>query len=324
MAWSVQMQLAYESIKCSENGAFSGFADDVCRALFRVRAERKIGGDFAWGWRKHDFGDLQLTELACDPVRISKTRTDISVGPVSSYFVTLQLSGNASVSQCDREALLEPGDFTLIDSDLPYRIDFNEPVQRLILKVPKGIVGRRMDVFSNPVAQRFCGVSGLNAVFVNYLSTLALQSHNIEPRHFRMLSTRLADFLVAALENDLYGEMAASVTTNQAAFLRRIQDYILLHLADPDLSPGMIAEHHGITDRYLHSLFHGIGTTVATWIRDARLERCRAELENPQFAKRTVTEICLAWGFNDSAHFSRKFREKFGISPRECRARALN
>lgn len=318
------MQLLYLGVDRLQNTAFSCFADDICRNLFRVRAENKISGAFGWGWRKHDFGDIQLTELACDPVTISKTRSELSSDPPSSYFVTLQLSGQASVSQCNREALLTPGDFTLIDGDLPYRINFDEPVQRLILKVPKPIVARRLDVFANPVAQRFRGLSGLNAVFVNYMSTLAQHGHTIEPRHFRMLSARLADFLVAALENDLNGDLAASVTTNQAALLRRIHDYIQLHLSDPELGPRTIAEQHQITDRYLHSLFSSIGTTVATWIRDARLERCKAELENPQFARRSITEVCFAWGFNDSAHFSRKFREKFGMSPRACRMKALN
>jgi len=318
------MQLAYLGIDRTENTAFSGFADNICRSIFKVRAERKISGNFGWGWRKHDFGDLELTELACDPVRISKSRSEISGAQSNSFFVTLQLSGNASVVQRDREAFLTPGDFTLVDGDLPYRIDFDEPVQRLILKMPKGIVGRRLDVFSNPLAQRFSGVSGLNAVFVNYLSTLARESHNIEPRHFKMLSTRLADFLMSSLENDLYGDLSATVTTNQATHIRQIQDYIVLHLADPDLSPAMIANHHNITDRYLHSLFSETGVTVATWIRDARLERCKAELENPQLARRTVTEICFSWGFNDSAHFSRKFKEKYGQSPRACRAKALN
>ena len=33
-----------------------------------------------------------------------------------------------------------------------------------------------------------------------------------------------------------------------------------------------------------------------------------------------VTEIAFRNGFNSSAHFSKSFRAKFGISPRECRA----
>ena len=33
-----------------------------------------------------------------------------------------------------------------------------------------------------------------------------------------------------------------------------------------------------------------------------------------------VSEIAFAWGFNDAAHFSRAFRERFGCSPRELRA----
>jgi len=35
---------------------------------------------------------------------------------------------------------------------------------------------------------------------------------------------------------------------------------------------------------------------------------------------KTITEIAFFWGFSDSAHFSRSFRRRFGISPRIFRA----
>jgi AraC-like DNA-binding protein len=32
-----------------------------------------------------------------------------------------------------------------------------------------------------------------------------------------------------------------------------------------------------------------------------------------------ISDIAFAWGFNDLAHFSRIFKQKFGASPREWR-----
>ena len=50
-------------------------------------------------------------------------------------------------------------------------------------------------------------------------------------------------------------------------------------------------------------------------------EMCiRDSLCDPALAARSISEIAVAWGFNDAAHFSRAFRARFGRSPRELRA----
>jgi len=50
-----------------------------------------------------------------------------------------------------------------------------------------------------------------------------------------------------------------------------------------------------------------------------RLERCRRDLLDPAHAARHISDIAFAWGFNDLAHFSRIFKQRFGASPREWR-----
>jgi AraC-like DNA-binding protein len=85
--------------------------------------------------------------------------------------------------------------------------------------------------------------------------------------------------------------------------------------------PARIAAAHGLSVRHVHRLFHESGDTVAAAIRRGRLDRCRADLEDPSQRARSVTEIALRWGFNDSAHFSRAFKARFGLSPRAARKR---
>jgi acetamidase/formamidase len=41
---------------------------------------------------------------------------------------------------------------------------------------------------------------------------------------------------------------------------------------------------------------------------------------NPVYAQLSISEISFRWGFNDAAHFSRAFREHFGVAPRSLRA----
>ena len=69
-------------------------------------------------------------------------------------------------------------------------------------------------------------------------------------------------------------------------------------------------------------MFKSEPLTPAQYIWERRLEACSRDLLEPRLAGRTVAEIAYGRGFNDAAHFSRAFRERFGCSPREWRLRA--
>lgn len=103
---------------------------------------------------------------------------------------------------------------------------------------------------------------------------------------------------------------------------RRLVRLVEARLDDPDLTPAAIAADAGISTRHLHRIFTATGASFATFVRAARLERCRAALGDPRQGDRSVTDIAFSWGFNDAAHFSRSFRAAYGISPRGWRATA--
>ena len=80
-----------------------------------------------------------------------------------------------------------------------------------------------------------------------------------------------------------------------------------------------VAQAEGISERYLQKLFEGTGSNFTHYLRERRLQRSWADLSNPAEAHHSISEIAYRYGFNDSAHFSRAFRDRFGLSPREFR-----
>jgi AraC-like DNA-binding protein len=56
-------------------------------------------------------------------------------------------------------------------------------------------------------------------------------------------------------------------------------------------------------------------------VLEQRLARSARELSRAQSAHLTVTQIAFASGFADAAHFSRAFRRRYGVSPRDYRGR---
>ncbi|MBO0882368.1 MAG: helix-turn-helix domain-containing protein, partial [Mycobacterium sp.] len=92
--------------------------------------------------------------------------------------------------------------------------------------------------------------------------------------------------------------------------------YIDDHLGDPTLNPATIAAAHAVSVRTLYSAVQGLGMTLAAYVRDRRLARCYDDL---MLGADPVGQIAFRWGFTSPEHFSRAFRQRYGIPPSQIR-----
>jgi AraC-like DNA-binding protein len=127
---------------------------------------------------------------------------------------------------------------------------------------------------------------------------------------------------------DRMDEPGAAPDVLRGSLAERVHAFIESHLGEPELTPAAVAAAHHISLRYLHKLFEPEPHGVAGLIRQRRLERCRHDLLDPAQADRPVAGIAAHWGFSSAAHFSRVFREAYGLPPAEfrraCRLRAAS
>jgi transcriptional regulator GlxA family with amidase domain len=103
----------------------------------------------------------------------------------------------------------------------------------------------------------------------------------------------------------------------------RIKAFVREHLRDPDLGVDMLAGRLNLSPRHIHRLFKSEPQHLMRWVWSERLRHCYGDLSRVSQRYRTVAQIAFAWGFNDSAHFSRAFRRRYGLAPSEVRQRAL-
>jgi acetamidase/formamidase/AraC-like DNA-binding protein len=129
----------------------------------------------------------------------------------------------------------------------------------------------------------------------------------------------LVDLLLTLAHQSAGPASDTRATATQAAILYRICQTIERRLDDPELAPARVAQAEGISERYLQKLFEGVGDNFTHYVRERRLQGAWADLSNPAEAHRSISDISYAYGFGDSAHFSRTFRHRFGLPPREFR-----
>ncbi|MFI6937252.1 helix-turn-helix domain-containing protein [Streptomyces sp. NPDC050287] len=87
-------------------------------------------------------------------------------------------------------------------------------------------------------------------------------------------------------------------------------------LAEPQLSPAMLARELNVSLRTLHRAFAETGESVTAYIRDRRLEEARLAL-TARSGRLSVSELAAHWQFADSSHFIRAFKKRYGQTPTE-------
>lgn len=115
------------------------------------------------------------------------------------------------------------------------------------------------------------------------------------------------------------GDDRARAQTWHETELSRILEYVRQRLTERDLKPADVAAAHFISERHLSRLCRRAGFSLSEWIIQQRLEGARAELADVSRAGVPVRAIAARWGFASAAHFSRRFRGEYGLSPVEWR-----
>lgn len=262
--------------------------------------------------------EVAVFDIAATPHRVRRTPALIAAGDEPYFKLSLQLEGDARLSQDGRTADIRPGDLAIYDTTRPYELEFDGDNRALVIMFPQRVVDLPASSVAEVTAVVFSRESALGRVIIPFLTELGTSIERLHgPDGIRLVHSAL-DLLVTLLSSRLHVE-----TDPRRRLTQDIRAYVDARLGDPSLTPASIAQAHFISVRHLHATFSADGVTLAAWIRERRLDRIRRDLADPMHAGESLHQIAARWGLPDAAHFSRLFRSRFGESPRDHRRRAL-
>lgn len=259
-------------------------------------------------------GELAFSHIKNNPVCVR--RTERSVGRIADrhYILKFQSQGHSLFSQFGKAAHLRPGDFVLCDNTEPYQLLIAGASEQVAVVVPDHLLDTDIPDLRETIGCRMSREVALNSVVGELIRSLILRVADLSPAAQRQSQTSLLNLISIALRE---GQAQPGFAGEPGDRLAAIMHFIQTHLKDPDLSPQRIATEHGISPRYVHMLFKAAGSSVGRFVREQRVERCRMKLDEK--AGMTLTNIALEWGFSDLAHFSRSFKDRYGVSPQRYR-----
>jgi acetamidase/formamidase/AraC-like DNA-binding protein len=307
----------FTSESYSEDARLEAWRDVLSAVGLRPSAGSAVQTGHATASRRNAEG-VVLARLAAGSQAVSPLPHLADDVPI----MLLPLEDGVSLRTSTGHQIVSIGHLLLLPRRSDWSVAFQRDMRAVVLSVTsQAFHGRKV---SRPVFDevRVLAPGGFAEVFSRTLESAARNIETLSDSEWAAVAQSLAG-LVPIFVRQLAPPATDGGTATQAAILHRLCQTIERKLDDPDLTPARVAEAEGISERYMQRLFEGSGSSFTHYLRERRLQRTSAELSNPAEAHHSISEIAYRNGFNDSAHFSRAFRHRFGLSPREFRAQEI-
>lgn len=263
-------------------------------------------------------GPVRLAHVATSGMDTTRTGRQTSSDEAPTIALSLGVGHGGVIEQHGEEVATSSATLSLVELTRPYRSripprtnGWSAKIPLLELGLPYGILAKaRHGVARSPV----------HTVFAHHLQDLERQADRLDGS----MSTALLGTATVALARALISSAAAderyAVEALADTLLLRVQAFIRARLTDPHLTPEAIAAAHHVSVRHLYKTFSAADLRLEQWIIWLRLEGARRDLAGPQARHRTIAGVARHWCFPNASHFTHRFREAYGVTPRDWQA----
>jgi hypothetical protein len=255
----------------------------ICEALAALEPRARAA--------RHDFPSavvsLRIGEITCSTVEsqaqlVRRGHNEIHRDPSDSVFINLQMTGICVVSQDGRESVVEPGQFTIIDTARPFQLGFGIQFSLLCIAIPRDLLLSRSSAPRLLCACSYDTRSGAGHIAALAMRGLLQGGEVINRTAANRLITGMCELIAAAAQCADPPQLCQAEMT-RANVLAAAKETILRCLDDPLLSAKVIAQRlhperctdllsarkRGCTTSCATSAWRGVPWISATeWITD--------------------------------------------------------
>jgi AraC family transcriptional regulator, positive regulator of tynA and feaB len=249
-------------------------------------------------------------------IAFKRTSKHVSASTSDDILLCHQLVGTSYFEDPARQTDLKPGGLMLLDPMRPYSGRLEDDTQLLVAKLPRVALEARIGAASS-LSLLSIGGTPISGILVGVFGSLA-QCEGTRDDH-ATVADRTLDLVASCLASAAKTDHLA-LSNRKAMMALRVREAVEARLSDSLLTPDAIAAAVGCTARYANMVLAEQGTSIGRLIFERRLERCRLTLADVRMHHRSITDIAFGWGFKNLAHFSRSFKDAYGLTPRDFRA----
>lgn len=308
--------------------AISAWRDWAASTIAPIEVEVFDPQAFAARWTSYGIGQLRLLHLHAPAQRVTHTGADsAAMRAAPSIQLVYARKGVHHTTMAGRTFDVEPGQFVLLDNTRFYQMEMVEEHEAVDLMMPQGWLERYLPDPSALLARPVSVRSGWGAPLGALLETIIGNGRDGRvngglddaPLPRPLIAEQLGSLLALAMGMPEADEAPGTSGRHRGQLASRILRRIESDYADAELSPEAVAAQIGISKRYLQTLLAARGTSFVAELNATRLDRASELLADPRSAGLAVADVAFNSGFLDPGYFTRLYRKRFGITPREWR-----
>ena len=268
-----------------------------------------------------EFGAANIFTHRSSGIRLLRTAKLARQDAMPVVALAVQQRGYGRIEQGGHQRVVTPGELIAVDLSAPYDYSWSGDGGAGALQIPYDQVGLPLDVVRRAAAE--LTTSPIYRLVTAHIAQLGRDPAGItaDPAAAAATAAASIDLVRALLASAAHSRRHARPVFAET-LLTRIRAFTRLRLADPELTPAMIAAAHGISLRQLYKVCADAGLSLEQWIITERLHRVRQELTRPDRRHLPIATIALRWGFRDPTHFTRRFKAQYGVTPSQWRQAA--
>lgn len=288
---------------------------DLVQPLFRVSIDEEAAASFRAEVKAVPVADALLTTATSRAQSFERSMGDVRSSGWDHVVIQHYVGGGFEGLCGDRTVSVAAGDINVLDLNRTLHTRATD-FSNLTLILPRD---RLPIAGSHDLHGRAIGRGGaLAAVIGNHLRSLAEHAGSLSARE----ASAALDALCLLLSGSDLREADPLVRAAACASVHdRVCAYIDRHLDDPAMNPAGIAASCRVSRATLYRLF-GFEGGVMAYIAGRRLDRAFMTLSRSDDGRSSIAQVAFRSGFTSETHFSRSFRARFGMSPRDVRRRA--
>lgn len=243
----------------------------------------------------------------------TKPQTNQGLKLVSSYRVHLVVSGEATIVFSNGSHQLRKGDLFFGIPYVPYAIESGEDFEYIYISFLGSRANEIMEFLKN---------KNKNIIFHDMDALIPMWQEGllVNQEIFALRSESVLLYSLSFLGDTLYCQEDNQRTNSEPA--RIIKKYLDDHFAEPDLSLNKVGAACSYNPKYVSTVFkneYKIG--FSEYLNTVRIQHAYVLIEQGFTSIKNIAAHC---GFQDPMYFSKVFRTKIGISPREYIADKLH
>ena len=303
----------------AKSDRYDAWSSMLNQAYGRWEMDKPVAPDFFSSVKHYDDSILKVIECTCDPCGATRTRASIRADGLETLTIQAVLEGREYINFNGEDILLKPGDLLIWDSTRPMTFEVQDRLHKISVMMPLPRFQSWLPRSWFSIRHSLDGQSNSGQLLTDHVKSLRQSVFDGGCKD----NYALIDATIGVLINALDPGTSDDPKPLRVTQLRNIKEYIKANIRNPDLSPAMIAKAGGMSSRYLHWLFNADADadTVKQYIFHQRLDLCARDLSNPHMRNRKISDIAFYWGFQDTAHFNKRFKQQYNLSPGAFRER---